>query len=98
MVLYLGMDQSLVRFFYDKDSLDYKRSLLHKCIRVPILLCGIALLAVFAMVKTNMDFRIGQYSVGTFMCLYVHSGRVSVFIAFGKITIQVKDILNIEHH
>lgn len=44
-----------------------------------------------------MDFRIGQYSVGTFMCLYVHSGRVSVFIAFGKITIQVKDILNIEH-
>ena len=25
MVLYLGMDQSLVRFFYDKESLDYKR-------------------------------------------------------------------------
>ena len=70
MVLYLGMDQSLVRFFYDKDSLDYKRSLLHKCIRVPILLCGIALLAVFAMVKTNIwTFELGNI-VLALLCVY----------------------------
>ena len=39
MVLCIGLDQALVRFYYDNDGDQHKRSLLSKCVTVPILLC-----------------------------------------------------------
>lgn len=36
MILCLGLDQALVRFFYDEDNLEYKRSLLRFCFGIPI--------------------------------------------------------------
>ncbi|WP_276944337.1 lipopolysaccharide biosynthesis protein [Faecalibaculum rodentium] len=36
MVLCLGMDQALVRYFYDRDQLQYKTSLLKLCFVVPV--------------------------------------------------------------
>lgn len=41
MVLCLGLDQSLVRYFYVEDSLEYKRELLFKCIIFPVLITEI---------------------------------------------------------
>lgn len=38
MVLCLGLDQALIRFYYRDDSLDYKRSLLKECIFYPLIL------------------------------------------------------------
>ncbi len=38
MILCLGLDQALVRFYYDKDDLNYKRTLLRLCIMVPFLI------------------------------------------------------------
>lgn len=38
MVLCLGLDQSLVRFFYEKDSIAYKSRLLHICIKYPVII------------------------------------------------------------
>lgn len=38
MILCLGMDQALVRFYYEDDSIEYKRALLKKCIRYPTII------------------------------------------------------------
>lgn len=37
MVLCIGLDQSLVRYFYEDDSIEYKQTLLKKCIVLPII-------------------------------------------------------------
>ena len=36
MVLCLGLDQALVRFFYDSDSRDYKKALIKFCVLLPL--------------------------------------------------------------
>lgn len=36
MVLCLGLDQSFIRFFYDKDEIEYKQSLLRYCFWLPM--------------------------------------------------------------
>lgn len=35
----LGMDQTLVRYFYHRDDLDYKRTILFECLSFPVVLC-----------------------------------------------------------
>ena len=35
----LGMDQTLVRYFYHRDDLDYKRTILFECLSIPVTLC-----------------------------------------------------------
>lgn len=35
----LGLDQTLVRWFYHDDSIDYKRKLVYECCAVPVILC-----------------------------------------------------------
>lgn len=56
MVLCLGLDQSLVRFFYDEDKIEYKQSLLHFCFWIPFIISSIiaiiaSLLAVLGIIK-----------------------------------------------
>lgn len=38
MVFCIGLDQSLMRFYYDLEDIDYKRKLLHKCTLTPIII------------------------------------------------------------
>lgn len=38
MVLCLGMDQTLVRFYYESEDIKYKRELLHECVMLPLLM------------------------------------------------------------
>lgn len=38
MVLCLGLDQALVRYYYEKDSDSYRRNLLFRCIKLPIII------------------------------------------------------------
>lgn len=54
MVLCLGLDQSLVRFFYDEDSLLYKQALLKYCFWVPVSVTCIAACAVSILALTRV--------------------------------------------
>lgn len=38
MILGLGMDQALVRFYYEQDTLEYRRALLLRCVRLPVII------------------------------------------------------------
>lgn len=87
MVLYLGMDQSLVRFFYDKDSIEYKHSLLYKCIKVPLLLCLVVLVISFIIQKMNLwSFELGN-TVFWLLCIYTF---VQVVYRFSLLLVRLQ--------
>ena len=50
----LGLDQTLVRYFYHRDDLDYKRTILFECLSAPTILCVVlGLLILPAALFTN---------------------------------------------
>lgn len=54
MVLCLGLDQALVRYYYEADSLDYKSSLVKKCVTIPMMITLICSLAVVLFSKLRI--------------------------------------------
>lgn len=51
MALGLGLDQTLLRYYYQNENIDYKRKLLYECFGIPIILSvvvGIAAIVVIA--------------------------------------------------
>ena len=38
MILCMGLDQALVRYYYERKDMDYKRALLFRCIKLPVLI------------------------------------------------------------
>ena len=42
MVLCMGLDQSLVRYYYEHDGIEEKRALLFRCIKYPLIISVLA--------------------------------------------------------
>lgn len=38
MILCMGLDQALVRYYYEQKDLEYKRALLFRCVKLPVIL------------------------------------------------------------
>lgn len=60
MVLCLGLDQALVRYYYDNDTMEYRRALLLKCIVLPVVItlavsCVVIALSVTGAFKFEFD-------------------------------------------
>lgn len=70
MVLCLGLDQSLVRFFYKKEDISYKRSLLYKCIKAPIVGCVAASVIFILLIKSGiLEFEF-SFTIALFLCIF----------------------------
>lgn len=70
MVLCLGLDQSLVRFFYEKDDISYKRSLLYKCIKAPIIGCIAVSIVFILLIKSGLlEFEF-NFTIALFLCVF----------------------------
>ena len=54
MVLCLGLDQSLVRFYYDHEEIEYKQSLLRYCFWMPMLISCIVAVIVSTLAVTHL--------------------------------------------
>lgn len=70
MVLYLGLDQSLVRYFYEIEKETYRRALLFKCVRIPVIISTIVI--VVAVLTQQFDlwhFELGK-SIFILLCIY----------------------------
>lgn len=100
MVLCIGLDQALVRYYYEKDTDDYKRSLLSKCVVIPILLClavsGIVMaLSISGLVKFKFDPLImGILCIFTlFQLIY----RFSLLLVRLEYKSKLYSLLNIIH-
>lgn len=60
MVLCLGLDQSLVRFFYEKETDNYRRALLFKCLKYPVIVSFVTAIALALFYNYfNFQFELG---------------------------------------
>lgn len=70
MVLCLGLDQSLVRFYYEKEDINYKKGLLRLCIFPPTV---IAIVVSFFLIIFSRSFpELFEFDTGiiTWLCVY----------------------------
>ena len=71
MVLCMGMDQTLVRYFYEEDRIEYKQSLLKKCIKLPCVFSIIVSIIFVLCIKFSLfDFDFGV-KTSIALCIYV---------------------------
>ena len=83
MALCLGLDQSLVRFFYDKDTTYYRRSLLKLSFTYPIIVTCILGVAFLLLIKTKILIFEFSFSISIVLVFYIIGliwNRLSVLI------------------
>lgn len=71
MVLCLGLDQALVRYYYEQDTIEYKRSLLFRCIQLPVLMSMLASGFVIVTSATGMIAFEFSTTIMIFLCIFV---------------------------
>lgn len=54
MVLYLGLDQSMIRYFYEDESFEYRQALLKKCVKAPVITTIGASIAAISLYETGL--------------------------------------------
>lgn len=79
MVFCLGMDQTLVRYFYSSDEVAYKRAILQKCILLPMLVSVMGSTIFIALLKFHaIGFDYGLY-ITFLLGLYIVTQVVNRF-------------------
>lgn len=70
MVLCMGLDQALVRYYYEKDDMEYKRALLFRCIQLPVIVSLICCaLVIISSVTGLIHFEFNSL-IMVMLCLY----------------------------
>lgn len=70
MILCFGLDQALIRFYYEKESITFKRALLFKCVKIPIIVSIMISLGIIVLSKTKIiEFEFNTI-IMVFLCLY----------------------------
>lgn len=70
MIIGLGLDQALVRYYYEKDTDEYKKSLLFKCIRLPIIISLMISIIFIVLSKLEIiNFEFNTF-ITTLLCIY----------------------------
>ncbi len=70
-VLILGLDFSLVRYYYNEDSGEYKHKLIQYCLKLPLALTAFATVVFGILLKfttLTLDF---SFSICVLLCIYV---------------------------
>lgn len=87
MVLYLGLDQSMLRFFYDNESAGYRKSLVSKCVKIPFLLSvAVAILVVTLNFANIIRFEFSKYIV-VLLCIFT---IVQVVLRFSVVLVRLQ--------
>lgn len=79
MVLCLGLDQALVRWFYDYDTLEYRRALLFHCVTLPVFVCCVFSVIVIALSATGIISFEFSTAIIVMLCLYSLCGIIYRF-------------------
>lgn len=73
-ILLLGLDQALIRFYYNLDAREYKSTLLRFCVRWPLIVTAIIALMVIAIVGTGVAKT--EYSPVRWIALAVYTAGI----------------------
>lgn len=91
MILCIGLDQALVRYYYDKDEIEYKTGLLKLCFVLPMLVSCVCVVLVIVLAYTGIvKFEFNPF-VMVLLCANVLANiwsRISVLLL--RITYQSK--------
>ena len=100
MVLCLGLDQALVRYYYEKDTDDYKRSLLSKCIMIPVICCfAVSGIVMFLSLSGIVRFKFNPLIMGI-LCIFTLFQliyRFSLLLVRLEYKSKLYSLLNIIH-
>ena len=70
MVLCIGLDQALVRFYYENDTIEYKRELLFKCIKYPVVIsCLISVIIALTSYLNVINYEFSTF-IMILLCIY----------------------------
>ena len=87
MILCLGLDQALVRYYYENKETDYKRALLFKCIKLPIIITIFASIIFILCVNIGMiNFEFDTF-ISTLLCICV---LVQVIYRFSLLVLRLE--------
>lgn len=87
LVLYLGLDQSLVRYFYEKETDDYRSGLLFKCLKYPLIGTLItAVVTIFLGITGLFEFELGFQAL-VLVCVYTF---IQVIYRFSLLLVRLK--------
>lgn len=79
MVLCMGLDQALVRYYYEQEDQKYRQALLFKCIQLPVFVsCLAAALVIFLSASGIYVFEFST-TIMVFLCIYIVSQIVYRF-------------------
>lgn len=87
MVLYLGLDQSVVRYFYEKEADNYRRALLFKCLKYPVI--GTLITAITVIILGGLrifKFELG-FKVLVLVCIYT---LIQVIYRFSLLLVRLQ--------
>ena len=71
MVLCMGLDQALVRYYYEEDALEYKQALLKRCLLFPVLVSIVLMIIVIALSALGViDSKFDMF-ITVMLCIYV---------------------------
>ena len=73
-ILLLGLDQALIRFYYNSDAREYKSTLLRFCVRWPLIVTAIIALMVIVIVGTGVAKT--EYSPVRWIALAVYTAGI----------------------
>lgn len=71
MVLCLGLDQALVRFYYENDSDEYRRALLFRCIKLPIVVSVIGCIVFICLTSRGLVQFEFNTIISVLLCVYI---------------------------
>lgn len=87
MVLCIGLDQALVRYFYETKMESSQRALMFKCLKIPIIGTVIVTIIVLALAKLGVFiFELG-FSVLSLLCVYT---LVQIIYRFSQLLIRLQ--------
>lgn len=87
MILCLGLDQTLVRYYYEQDDIEYKQSLLYKCVKLPLAFCIVSS-AIIILISVTGLFRFEFDSVIiVLLCIF---STTKLFYRFSQLIIRLE--------
>lgn len=87
MILCLGLDQALVRFYYEKENNEYKKELIFRCIILPVILSFIVSLIFLCLTYLKIiNFELGN-KLAILLCIYT---IIQVIYRFSLLVIRLE--------
>lgn len=86
MILCLGLDQALVRFYYVSNEINYKRALIKKTIKIPVYLSIVLIVALFVFYFVS-DYRLNLSSF--LMFFLIMKVTVGILYRFSSLVLRL---------